>query len=127
MTPIVLALIVRRNADNGVYGASDAILIPIFGALFFCVIGIPYLLFFAWSAMSRCSRSLKPWDFSSSIRQWLVLALFGFGAFALSVQALCWLDLNHIPIALCYLSSLAWLVWIRPYAAQTKPPSEPPN
>ena len=120
ITPLVLALTVKRNADDGVYGSSDAILIPIFGAIYFFVIGLPYLIFFTWSAMNRCSRPLKPWDFTSSIRQWSILVLFVLGVFMLSLQVLSWLDRDHIPIAACYSLSLAWLVWVRPYASQKK-------
>lgn len=124
LTPATLGFIVKRNAANGIYGASDAILIPIFGAVYFCAIGIPYVLFFAWSAMNRCSSPLKPWEFTSTIRQWLIMVLFVFGALVLSLQALTWSDWNHIPIALCYLLSLAWLIWVRPYASQTKMPNK---
>ncbi|MEO5712031.1 MAG: hypothetical protein ABIT37_00950 [Luteolibacter sp.] len=124
LTPLILGLIVKRNAENGVYGSSDAILIPIFGAVYFCAIGLPYLIFFAWSAMNRCSCALKPWEFTSSIRQWLILVIFVFGAFVLSLQIMSWLDWDHIPIAACYTLSLAWLVWIRPYASQKKSPNK---
>ena len=120
ITPLVLALTVKRNAENGVYGSSDAILIPIFDATYFFVIGLPYLIFFIWSAMNRCSRALKPWDFTSSIRQWSILVLFMFGVFMLSLQVLSWLDRDHFPIAVLYSLSLAYLVWIRPYASQKK-------
>ena len=120
ITPLVLALTVKRNAENGVYSSSDAILIPIFDAIYFFVIGLPYLIFFIWSARNRCFRALKPWDFTSSIRQWSILVLFMFGVFMLSLQVLSRLDRDHIPIAVLYSLSLAWLVWICPYASQKK-------
>ena len=124
LTPLILGLIVKRNADNGTYGSSDAILIPIFGAVYFCTIGLPYLIFFAWSAMNRCSCALKPWEFTSSVRQWLILVIFIFGVFVLSLQIMSWLDRDHIPIATCYSLSLAWLIWIRPYASQKRSPNK---
>jgi hypothetical protein len=76
LTPAVLWLVVMRNADNGVYGMSDAVLIPIMEAIFFCLIAIPYLIFFAWSGMNRCGVTLKPWVFKSTIRQWTILLNF---------------------------------------------------
>jgi hypothetical protein len=118
LTPVILTLNVMFNSKRGIYGTSDAVFIPIFGSVYLCAVGFPFLLFFAWSARNRCQQTLRPWAFVSTPRQWLVLLLFIYLALALSVHILMWLDWNHIPIALCYAATLAWLIWIRPYASR---------
>ena len=74
--------------------------------------------------MNRCHRPLKPWAFKSTIRQWLILLLFVYLTLVLSLHIFTWLDLNHIPIALCYATTLVWLFWVRPYASTIKEEAE---
>ena len=53
LAPVVLALVVVRNAEAGLYGARDIVLIPIVSAAVLCVVGLPYFGFFAVAAFRR--------------------------------------------------------------------------
>lgn len=119
--PFVLAAVVSRNARAGVYGTSDAILLPITFAVALCVAGIPYFAFFAVAAFRRFSPAARPWQFRSTLRQWIVLALFVAGALVLASELFYWWSPGHAPILAMYAAALAWLAWVRPMAAADRP------
>ena len=63
LAPVVLALVVVRNAETGFYGARDIVLIPIVSAAVLCAAGLPYFGFFAVAAFRRHSLLRSPWQF----------------------------------------------------------------
>lgn len=127
--PFVLAAVVSRNARAGLYGTSDAILLPITFAVALCLAGIPYFAFFALAAWRRFSPAARPWQFRSTLRQWTVLLLFLAGALVLLSELIYWWSPGHAPILALYAGALAWLVWVRPMAAADRPvpPAKEPS
>lgn len=115
--PFVLAAVVSRNAGAGLYGTTDAIVLPITYAVALCLAGIPYFGFFAVAALRRFAPAARPWAFRSTLRQWIVLVLFVAGALVLASELVYWWSPGHAPILFMYGAALAWLVWVRPMAA----------
>lgn len=121
VTPILLATIVKWNSKRGVYGNSDAILIPIMNSVLLFVIGLPYFIFFTIAAYKRYSAPRSIYCFNSSVRQWIILILFILGVLIISTQVLYWADWSHWPIALGYAFAILWLFWVRPIASASLP------
>ena len=117
LAPVVLALVVVRNAETGLYGARDIVLIPIVSAAVLCVVGLPYFGFFAVAAFRRHPILRSPWHFRSTARQWVVLALFLVGISVLSAEVYYWWSFEHAPIVALYSLAIIWLIWVRPLAA----------
>jgi hypothetical protein len=117
LAPVVLALVVVRNAEAGFYGARDIVLIPIVSAIVLFVVGLPYFGFFAVAAFRRHSAPRSPWHFRSTARHWVVLALFLVGVLVLSTEVYYWWSVEHAPFVALYSLPIIWLVWVRPLAA----------
>jgi len=126
LAPVVLALVVVRNAEAGFYGARDIVLIPIVSAAVLCAAGIPYFGFFAVAALRRHSLLRSPWQFRSTARQWIVLALFLVGILVLSTEVYYWWSFEHAPIVALYSLAIVWLIWVRPLAASPMNEITPP-
>jgi hypothetical protein len=117
LAPVVLALVVVRNAEAGLYGAHDIVLIPIVSAAVLFVAGLPYFGFFAVASFRHHSALRSPWHFRSTARQWVVLALFLVGVSVLSTEVYYWWSVEHAPIVALYSLPIVWLIWVRPLAA----------
>jgi hypothetical protein len=120
-TPFIALEELSAKASAGAYGTNDSILIPFAGLATFCVIGIPYFAFFAIAGFRRYVDPPPQWQFQSTPRQWLVLALFLLGLYVLIPKVLSWTLSGHGVTGLMHGLAVAWLVWVRPIAAAQLP------
>jgi hypothetical protein len=123
-TPFIALNELSANASAGVYGTNDSLLIPFAGLAMSCVIGIPYFAFLAIAGFRRyVVDPPPPWQFKSTARQWLVLALFLGGLYVLLPKVLYWTLTGHGITGLMHALAVAWLAWVRPIAAAGLPVS----
>lgn len=109
--PAVVAVVVDRNAREGIYGTSDAVLIPIASSVVLCAIGLIYfgtLLFFVLQRFNSAK-------FAPGFCGWswfiLLLALAVPGALLLLAICAYWWSWQHAPIVCVYALALVWLAW----------------
>jgi uncharacterized protein YybS (DUF2232 family) len=117
-SPLVVAYVVQRNANAGLYGIADAVLIPIMNATMVFFVGCIYFGLLLWIIIRRIKHTQANSEIRLNLQAIIAFLVILPGLLFLSLQCLYWWSWSHAPIVLIYIVPILWLLYMWPVLAR---------